>query len=437
MVSTFKSFLQYFRTYPLRGILTLVTIAIGVGALVITFSLSFDVGDALDENLSRDGYRITLSNSTLQDDGTYDRQFPPAFTADTTSILMSDYENLTDATVVGQVRWNSISAGDQSYQVRSAVATDAAYSDLMDLSFRAGSFFTQEDVETRRQVIAITESAAAILFGSAQSAVGQDIMMAVPVITFDQGGGRGRLSQEPYTVVGVYEDPSELKREAYGVADFIIPSGQNLPVGLPISFDPGAVIMARVVDDSIESAGSRIATILELEYGDDTLSSVWEGSLDGPTPLIEESRQSIQSFSLTLNVLGIIILLASSIGIFSIMLVEVLGRMREIGLRRALGATKAGIRRFFMAQALYFSIVGSAIGTALAFAFYRIIGGSLAPFFESSGLSAGDLNLTTPGAFPIVLAVGAAVVVGALFGFFPALSASRVDIVECIREEAA
>jgi len=434
MVSTLKSFGQYFGTYPLRGILTLLTIAIGVGALIITFSLSFDVNDALNKSLSEDGRRIVIANAEIGDDGELQRQFPPAFDSDTPTLLATDYENLSDISLVGQARFNRIAANDVSYQIRSSAAASAGYASLMDLEFIAGSFFTQEDVEGRDLVVAISESTARILFGSAEAAVGQEIEAAVPG---GGGPGRFRIAQEPYTVVGVFKDVSELEREAFGVADFIVPIGTNFPPGFQISFDPSSVIMARLTNDSVSTAQSRIGVLTELEYGEDALVSVWEGSPSGPQPLIEESRKSVRSFALTINVLGVIILVASSIGIFSIMLVEVLNRMREIGLRRAIGATRASIRSFFMAQALYFSLAGSAIGTALAFVFYRMVGASLVPFFETAGLSASDLDLNIPGAIPIALAIGAAVIVGALFGFFPAISASRTPIVECIREDAA
>ena len=214
MVSSTKSFLQYFRTYPLRGVLTLLTIAIGVGSLIITFSLSFDVGDALSESLSQEGHRVVIANATLADDGTYTRQFPPAFDADTVSVLTTDYESLADATVVSAVNWDRISTGEESFQVRSVVAAGSAYADLMNLDFVAGSFFTTEDVADRSQVIAISESSATILFGGAEEAVGNDILVAVPSVSFGGDGPRRRMSQEPFTVVGVFTDVSELTREA-------------------------------------------------------------------------------------------------------------------------------------------------------------------------------------------------------------------------------
>ena len=437
MISAFKSFGQYFRTYPLRGILTILTIGIGTGVLIVTLSLSFDVNEALQESLSGTGIRLTISNAVLTEDGTVEPQFPPAFQGGITEILETEYENLRDATLVRSMEWDQISVGGTRYQARSVITAGAAYADAMGLDMVAGGFFTDEDVDESRYVVVIAESAARILFGSAEAAIGGQISSARPTGGGAVGPMRMRASQEPYEVVGVFADPSELVRESFGVGDFVIPFGLTIPPDFPLGFLPGSAVVARVVDASVEAAASRIAGIIELEYGFDADVAVWEGSPDGPAPLIEESRRAVSSFAITVNVLGVIVLVASSIGIFSIMLVEVLNRMREIGLRRALGATRASIRRFFLNQALYFSVIGGALGTGLAIVFYRAIGGSLAPFFEQSGLSATDLSFSVPGLLPVGLAIGAALLVGVVFGFFPALSASRTPIVETIREEAA
>jgi putative ABC transport system permease protein len=437
MLGTVKSFGQYFRTYPLRGILTILTIGIGTGVLIVTFSLSFDVNNALDESLSGGGIRITIANGTLNEDGQIERQFPPAFGDDVVETLETDYENLHDTTVVRSSGWDRVSANGTSYQVRSVISAEAAYANTMDLEMTSGAFFTDEDVEERRRVVVISEETARILFGSVESAVGQQVSSAVPVANFEGGGMRMRVAQQPFEVVGVYQTVSELERESFGIGDFIIPLGIDRPAGFPMEFMPDSVVMTRVTNASVDSAMSRISAIMEVAYGEDTEVAVWEGSPSGPAPLIEESRKSVRSFALTINVLGVIVLIASSIGIFSIMLVEVLNRMREIGLRRALGATRAHIRRFFLLQALYFSALGSVLGVGLAVIFYRVIGRSLLPFFERSGLSATDLQFVAPGLLPIGLAVGAALLVGVVFGLFPAISASRTPIVETIREEAA
>ena len=437
-MSTLRSFFRYIASYPLRSILTILTISIGVGALVITFSVSMDVDAALSEALSGSGRIVVIANAEVDDDGSVSRQLPSVLDARTPDVLSAEYENLHDVTVVGQGRWNQIAAGGVSYQARSSASVGAGYASLMRLEMVAGDFFSAEDVAARVPLVAISESSARILFGSAAEAVGQSILTAVARAESGQDGRPSvRRVQQPYAVVGVFADPGELEREAFGIADFLIPANAGVRAGLGFDFDPTAVLMARLTDDSLDRAEARVRSILEAEYGDETVVGFWEGSPGGPQPIIAESRKSISSFTLTINVLGLVILVASSIGIFSVMLVEVLNRVREIGLRRALGSTQAGIRRFFMAHALLLSLVGSLVGIALAFVFYRPIGASLAPFFDASGLAASDLALTTPSAMAMVLAAGAAVVVGALFGFFPAISASRIAIVDAIRDDAA
>ncbi|MFW6293941.1 MAG: ABC transporter permease [Spirochaetota bacterium] len=436
-MATFRSFLHYIAAHPLRSVLTILTIAIGVGALVITFSLSIEVGGALDRALSAEGRIVVVANAEIADDGSIERQLPSPLDARAPQLLASDYENLGDVTTVAAGRWSRIAAEGTTYQVRSSASVGASYASLMGLELLAGDFFSGTDVEERAQVVVISESSARILFGSPGAAIGQTIRTAITQVAGGADGPALRRTQQPFTVVGVFEDVSELEREAFGVADFLIPGGTGLPPGLAIGFDPTTVIMARLTADALETAESRVRSILELAYGEEVVVGLWEGSPAGPAPIIEESRRSISSFTLTINVLGLVILVASSIGIFSVMLVEVLNRMREIGLRRALGSTRAGIRRFFLAHAMLFALAGSVVGIVLAAIFYRPIGSSLAPFFDASGLAASDLSLSSPSAVAVVLSTAAAAIIGALFGFVPAISASRIPIVEAIRDDAA
>ena len=428
MLSSLKSFFHNFRSYPLRGILTLLTLTIGVGTLIITTSLNMDITSAINANSSEQGLRIVIANGELDENGQLiiDRK-ESSFTPDITSILESGYENLSDVCIVTD-SWidSKISTGGKSYELRSAVQVNASYAELMNLEIIAGSFFTEEDVNLRNSYIVISSLTAKLLYTLPEQAVGQIIRI------------QGKSKEEAYTVVGVYADVSELERQVFGIGDIIMPLASGVPVGAkyhPVQYN--AVIMARVTSDSITAAESRIRTVLELEYGENLILSVWEGSKSGPSPLLEESRRSVSTFALAVNILGIVILAISSIGIFSIMLVEILNRTRDIGLRRALGTTKRGILRFFMGQALYYTFFGSIMGVAAAAALYRIIGIFLMPLFDASGFRFTDLNFTVPGIIPIVIAVGAALLFGAVFSFFPALSASRTPIIDCIREDAA
>ena len=427
MVSSLKSFIYNFKAHPLRGVLILITVTIGVATLGITLSLSMDINGALDSALAEQGRRISIVNGEIGSEGETEWQKPGRFTPDIINILASDYEHLSDISFFSEawikpILWE----GDKTYELRSAIQTNETYGELMNLEYVAGGFFSVEDVDARKRVVVISALAGQMVFGSPEAALGKSIGIA------------SRTGLEPYQVIGVFKDVSDLEREAYGIGDFIFPIMTGVPQGTryhPIQ--SGAILMARVTTDNLEKAESRIRAILEPHYGDGLQLGIWEGVPNSTAALLEESRNSVRNFALAVSILGFIILVTSSIGIFSVMLVEVLNRTRDIGLRRALGTTKGGIRRYFIGQALWYSGFGGVVGTILAFILYRPVGTFLSPLFDSAGFRATDITIMVPGLLPIVIAVGSALVFGALFGFFPALSAARTPIIECIREEAA
>ncbi|MCK5156957.1 MAG: ABC transporter permease [Spirochaetales bacterium] len=426
MITSFKSFFHNLLMHPLRGVLTIVTITIGVATLIISTSLNLDINRVLSSSSAEYGYPIVIANGVLNDAGNLQPQRPSDFTPDIDTVLKNGYENIFDITIVSDA-WvrSNISVNNTSYQIRSVVQTNENYASLMGLEMINGVFFSKEDIDNRIPVIVISSLSAKLLYGSAEAAIGETIRF----LTKD--------GEIPYSILGVYNDVSDLERQLYGIGDFIFPLATGTPIGAnfhPIQF--GAVVMGRVVNDSVLKAESRIRSLLEQEYGDDVQVSVWEGSASGPTTLLEEGRDSVRNFAIAVNILGIIILAISSIGIFSIMLVEVLNRTREIGLRRSMGTTKAGIRKFFMIQAAYYSLCGSILGIGVSLIFYRTIGTFLTPLFDSSGLRVTDLHLALPNVIALLVAVGASLVFGVLFGFFPAMSAAKTPIAECIREDA-
>lgn len=427
MTGSLKSFFHNLKMHPLRGLLTILTITIGVGTLIISTSLNMDINRALTLDTSDRGIPIVIANGSLAGSGGLEFQEPPLFTPDITEILRRGYDNIKDIAIVSDA-WirKTISVNNKSYQIRSAVQTNETYRELMDLDIMNGSFFTLEDIEDRRYVVVLSSLSARLLYGSPEKAIGQIIRI------MDKEG------ENPYRVVGVFREVSELERQLYGIGDFIFPLGAGLPKGIdahPVQY--GAVVMGRVINDSVGKAESILRSVLEQEYGDKVEVSVWEGSASGPSTLLAEGRNSVRRFALAVNILGVIILAISSIGIFSIMLVEVLNKNREIGLRRAMGTTRAGIRQFFMLQAAYYSLFGSLGGISLSLIFYRSIGTFLIPLFDSSGLRVSALNLSLPGGPPILIAFGSALLFGVLFGFFPAMSAAKTPIADCIREDAA
>jgi putative ABC transport system permease protein len=132
------------------------------------------------------------------------------------------------------------------------------------------------------------------------------------------------------------------------------------------------------------------------------------------------------------NLLGFILLVTGSIGILSIMLVEVLGKHRQIAIERALGASGQIVMREYFTRSLILSALSAAVGVALAIAFAGPLKSLVLPIFN--GISAADLgsNVITPMA--VGIGVASALIVGGVFGVFPVLPALRANIAEGMRE---
>jgi putative ABC transport system permease protein len=126
--------------------------------------------------------------------------------------------------------------------------------------------------------------------------------------------------------------------------------------------------------------------------------------------------------SLLLGAVAGISLIVGGIGIMNIMLVSVTERIREIGLRMAVGAGPGDIRKQFLAEAMLISLIGGAIGIALG-----IVGALLVGKF-------GSLPVALDGQV-VALAAGFSIATGLFFGYYPARKASLLDPIEALRQQ--
>jgi macrolide transport system ATP-binding/permease protein len=137
--------------------------------------------------------------------------------------------------------------------------------------------------------------------------------------------------------------------------------------------------------------------------------------------MIEANRNTQNSFRFLLGAVGVVSLLVGGIGVMNIMLVNVVERTREIGVRMACGARSRDIQLQFLTEAILVCLLGGVIGVLL---------GMLVSGFVTIGESKAVVTLA-----PILLSFGAAFTTGVLFGFWPARKASRLDPVVALSSE--
>jgi len=347
--------------------------------------------------------------------------------------LISDSGSINDAAIILDDPFNEVTVNGQSYILRSSVATDASYFEIFTLEIIAGVAMTQEDYDSGFKKVWISEETALMLFGSADKAVGQKVVP--PGQRFQRDNGRSQDLLTQYTVAGIYENPSEVARRSYGISDLITPITAILPSGdnsaRMMDFMSGRFVV-KSSETSVDKVHSDISQIVENNYGYDISLVVWEGSPTGESSYMEELRQAVSIFTVSVNILGIVLLLTSSLGIFSIMVVEALGRKREIALERSLGASQIRVVKEFWSWSIMLSIMGAVIGIIISFILAEPVLGTMAPllgelsenFSEASGVKISSV------AAGFLLAIGC----GGVLGLLPAFSAVKGNIADVLRE---
>jgi putative ABC transport system permease protein len=274
------------------------------------------------------------------------------------------------------------------------------YTAVRNLVVLSGRFFDAQDEQARNKVGVMQQKIAEEIYGSVGDAIGKTVKVnGLPftiigtfrerVNTFGQSEVTDNTMLIPYTVARFFTDTADVRQLYFSAAD---PS-----MVIPVTQQVQKVIQSRHRPESVY-------TVQNL------------------TELVAVADRTANALTMVLLLIATITLLVSGIGIMNIMLATVSSRIREIGIRKAIGATNRSIRYQFLSEAILISLIGGfagvVIGLALPFSVrflteYRI---------PISGLSA-------------IVAILVSSLVGILFGTVPASRAAKLDPVESLRYE--
>jgi putative ABC transport system permease protein len=418
---------------PVKISLTISAVALGTGVLILSFSAGKILDEQVISKMSDNGIIVYAANGEWSTDGSLEMERPSQWDATIFDKLRSDSSDIDSVALVLDKPFEEITANGKSYILRSSVATDINYFEVFSIDIIAGIPMTLEDYESGFKKVWISEEMEVMLFGNAENAIGQKVVP--PGRRFQRDNGRSQDLLTQYSVAGIYENPTEVARRSYGISDLIVPVTAILPSGENASrmldFMSGSLVLKSRAS-SVEKIDAEISQIVENNFGYDINLVVWEGTPEGESSYMEELRQAISIFTVSVNILGIVLLLTSSLGIFSIMVVEALGRKREIALERSLGASQIRVIKEFWSWSIMLSLLGAVIGIILAFILAKPVLGTMAPllgelsenFSEASGVK---LSSVISG---FLLALGC----GGILGLLPAFSAVKGNISETLRE---
>jgi putative ABC transport system permease protein len=271
------------------------------------------------------------------------------------------------------------------------------YLNVRNLQILSGRFFDDGDTAARNKVAVITQKLAEAL-GSLDSAVGQEIKLnGLPftvigtfrerVDTFGQSEISDDTILVPYTVARYFTNSDEVKQLFFSVSD----------------------------SAEVPRATQEIHDVLQSRHRPESGYRV-----DNLTQLLQVAAKTADTLTEVLLLISVLTLIVSGVGIMNIMLATVNARIREIGVRKAVGATNSEIRAQFMVEAILISLSGGIVGIVLGLALplsVRFVTNYRVPI---SGWS-------------VIIAVLVSSLVGVLFGTAPAARAAHFDPIESLR----
>ncbi len=413
--------LEGLRANKMRSLLTMLGIIIGIGAVIGILTVGNGLTGSITGSMSGLGASNIAVTLREKDDetggmmsmmGMISPEKDDLITEDMLSALRERYGEYLSGIAIGESAGSGQAKDGRLYANVSLSGVNVEYGAVNNLELLAGRWIQEKDIDGRRNVCIVSDKLVNNMFhGDLSAALGSEVQIE----------RNGELLT--FRVVGVYEyDASTMGYSMASEKDMSTAAYLPLSTAKHIADAPdGYSALTVQADPNLDSAA--VATAIE-----DFLNYFYRNNKDyavmtmAMSTMVESMSTIMNTLSIAISVIAGISLLVGGIGVMNIMLVSVTERTREIGTRKALGATNSDIRMQFVVESMIVCLIGGVIG---------IIVGTTMGYIGSSLIS----EPSYPTAGYIALAVGFSMAIGVFFGYYPANKAAKLDPIEALRYE--
>ena len=402
LINTFKSSVQAIATNKVRSFLTMLGVIIGVSSVVLLISIGRGLENYITQQFDKLGSNnIFISpGQVFSEDGGFSDPQQQVLNTINTSLSIKDVKKIKRLReYIQQITYYNNQVDEVSFLTKtentSILGTTASYIEVLTSDLAQGRFFNKTEEQGGAKKAVLGNEVATELFGNVDP-LGKKIKLGstsfeVIGVMEEVGGGFGGPSFDTYIYI-----PFETMKQIYDsdkIFDIVVKAKPEIP---------------------IEETIAAIEEVMEQRYDED------EFSVYDQSEILSIINDILGMLTIGLGGIAAISLVVGGVGIMNIMLVSVTERTREIGLRKAIGATPNQILLQFLIESALLSIIGGLIGLSIAF------GGSLIiqNYFPA--------KVTWDA---VLLAFGVSTIVGIVFGAAPARKASQLSPIEALRYE--
>jgi putative ABC transport system permease protein len=406
---TLRTGLEAVRTHRLRSILTVLGILIGIAAVILTVGLGEGAQQQVASQISALGTNVlTITPGSSTSSEGIRGGFGTAST-----LTVADDDALSSKSVAPDIKAavpvmtteETLTAGSENWTT-SVMGTTPAYLSVRGRTLSQGRFLDQEDLNQHQAVVVLGATTAEELF-----------------TTGDPLGQTVSIGGVPMTVIGLLTPEGSSTTSSDADDEALVPLTTAQERLFPASSrDSLSSIVVQATSSSSLSAAYQEADQELLALHDITDPVDADFTITSEQSLLSTATSVDRTLTILLAGIAAISLLVGGIGVMNIMLVSVTERIREIGLRKALGATPRVIRRQFLVEASVLGLAGGALGAVLG-----VVGAEVLPHLISNPISISAW--ATAGALLVAIAIGL------IFGVYPASRAARLAPIDALRTE--